>query len=223
MKKILDYSFKNPELLDEALTHPSLAIRSKNKDKIQYNYERLEFLGDAVLALLISEMLLSRYPDAKEGELASRRSSLISGDTISTLAHNLHLGDYLYLSQSEDIAGGRENASNLENAFEAIIGAIYLDGGLEAVRGVVLENWRELIESAKEPVKDPKTELQEWAQGLGKPIPTYTLVETSGPAHSPAFTVEARVEGHKPRSASANSKKKAEKEAALALLKDVRN
>lgn len=223
MKKILDYSFKNPELLDEALTHPSLAIRSKSKGKMQYNYERLEFLGDAVLALLISEMLLSRYPDAKEGELASRRSLLISGATISLLAQDLGLGDYLYLSPSEDIAGGRENASNLENAFEAIIGAIYLDGGLDSVRSVVLENWKELIENAKEPVKDPKTELQEWAQGLGKPIPTYTLVETSGPAHSPVFTIEACVEGYNPKSATATSKKKAEKEAALALLKDVRN
>jgi ribonuclease-3 len=206
----LGYSFRNTALLGLALTHPSLGKTTSN--------QRLEFLGDAVLGLVITEMLYQLYPNEQEGELARRLASLVRGETLTAIAGELKLGDGLQLSASEAASGGRGAASNLEDALEAIIGAIYLDGGLEAARNFILPHWKSRADNVVTPPKDPKTALQEWAQGRSLSVPSYVVIEQSGPAHAPQFTVEATVEGHAPQRATGANKRAAEQEAAKKLL-----
>jgi ribonuclease-3 len=216
IEAILGYQFKDKNMLTEALTHPSIS-KQENSGSV-FNYERLEFLGDSVLGLVIAELLINKYPDEKEGHLAKRQSGLVRGEAVANVAYDLGVGKFIKMTQGEEFMGGRENASNVENALEAIIGAIYLDGGLEQARDFICKHWTSLVDGMVEPPKDAKTALQEWAQGRGLQIPKYTIVKTEGPSHNPVFEIQVEVDGFSPVSASGTSKKKAERDAAAGLL-----
>lgn len=211
----IGYEFINKALLTLALTHPSLGKKNNN--------QRLEFLGDAVLGLVVAELLYEQFPNEQEGELARRQAALVRGETLVKLANDLQLGEALIVSASEAQAGGRVTASNLEDAMEALIGAIYLDGGLKGVTQFALPHWSKLSKEITTPPKDAKTALQEWAQARGLAVPTYTLLETAGPSHAPNFTIEVLVTGYPPATAQSGSKRQAEQLAAGKLLEIVGN
>jgi ribonuclease III len=209
----LGYNFTNARLLELALTH-----RSLTREGNAASNQRLEFLGDAVLGLVIAEMLYALFPGEAEGDLSKRLVSLVNGEQLAVIAQTLHLGDYLHVSGGEAEQGGRENPSNLEDALEALLGAIYLDGGLDAAKAVITRYWGDYATALKSPPKDPKTTLQEWAQARGLPLPEYALISSDGPSHAPLFVVEVRVEGIAPLRAEAGVKKTAERLAAEKLL-----
>jgi ribonuclease-3 len=215
LEQIINYQFNNKDLLQQALTHTSV---SSDSASYKGNYERLEFLGDAVLGLIISEFLVNYYPNEDEGLLAKRRATLICGDTIASIATSLNIGDHIILTIGDVNGGKRSNNAILENVLEALIGAIYLDRGLEAARNFVLKHWLPIASNTEPPKQDAKTALQQWAQQHGKPIPKYVTLSTKGPAHEPIFTVEVQVEGLHPVSAQGKSKRIAEREAATKLL-----
>ncbi len=206
----LGYHFRNTELLTLALTHPSLGKGASN--------QRLEFLGDAVLGLVIAELLYSMFPAEQEGELARRHAALVRGETLAEIAKKMTLGEALQLSVSEAGTGGRLSSSNLEDALEALIGAIYLDNGIEGAKAFILPHWEERARAVVSPPKDSKTALQEWAQARGISVPTYNVLSQTGPAHAPDFTIEVTVTGYLPAQASAASKRAAEQLAAGKLL-----
>lgn len=207
----LGYEFKNPALLALALTHPSADQHENN--------QRLEFLGDAVLGAVVAHMLYEVYPGEPEGELARRFAALVRGETLAEIARAIGLGGELRMAASEIKIGGRDNASNLEDALEAVIGALYMDGGMQAAERFILSHWKAMAKNTLTPPKDAKTALQEWAQARGLPIPVYTLTGSTGPAHAPKFTMEVTLEGYNPERAGAASKRAAEQLAAEALLR----
>lgn len=213
LQSTLGYQFSNVRLLELALTHRSLTREGQSASN-----QRLEFLGDAVLGLVIAEMLYSMFPNEPEGDLSKRLVSLVNGEQLAIIAHSLSLGDYLHLSGGEAEQGGRENPSNLEDALEALLGAVYLDGGLEAAKTIITRFWKDYATALKSPPKDPKTTLQEWVQGRGLPLPEYILISSDGPSHAPIFVIEVRVEGLSPVRAEAGVKKAAERLAAERLL-----
>lgn len=221
----LGHEFGDLGLLQDAVTHPSLMglerTRQKQVKGPGINYERLEFLGDRVVGLVVAEWLLERYPQEREGALAKRHAALVRRESLGRIADAIGLGAYLRMSPSEVSGGGRTNRTILGDACEAVLGALYLDGGLEAVTRFVRAALSEHIEKAAPPPLDSKTTLQEWAQGRGKPLPVYELIERSGPAHEPVFVVAVRVEGMEPVVGSGPSKRVAEKKAANALLRQV--
>lgn len=217
IESILGYEFKNKKLLEEALTHPSISLQRAEKEII-FNYERLEFLGDAVLALIVAELLINKYPSEREGALAKRHSGLVHGEALAIIAENLGIAAYIKMTSGEDTSGGRKNRSNMENTLEAIVGAIYMDGGIEPAKTFVNHHWEKSINDMKEPPRDAKTSLQEWAQSRGLSIPVYEVIKTTGPAHEPIFIVRVSVDGLEPMHAEGSSKKKAEKLAAEMLL-----
>ena len=212
---ILGHRFHRPELLDQALTHPSIADLDARRPGA---YERLEFLGDRVLGLVVTEALLGRFPDSSAGELARRYNALVCREALVRVAGDIDLGAYLELGKSERDMGGREKPGLLADACETVIGALYLDGGFEAAAGFIRRHWQDMIAELARPPKDAKSRLQEWAQGLGKPLPTYRMIRREGPPHAPRFTVEAAVEGLAPHVASGPSKRAAELRAAEAVL-----
>ncbi len=224
IEKVLHYKFRNKELLEEALTHPSISKqKSHGEGTRSFNYERLEFLGDSVLGLVIAELLINKYPYEKEGHLAKRQAGLVRGEAVAKVARKLTIGKFIKMTNGEETMGGRENSSNIENSLEAIIGAIYLDTGLSEARQFISQHWTKLLDDMVVPPKDAKTALQEWAQGKGLPIPEYKIVNISGPSHQPIFEIEVVVEGLELVKAQGNSKKRAEKDAAkllLAMIKD---
>ncbi len=215
LQKRIGYKFRNISLLERALTHPSLARQENN--------QRLEFLGDAVIGLMVARILYDLFPQEQEGELARRQASLVRGETLAQVARDINLGEALKIATSEIQSGGRDNPSNLEDAIEALLGAIYLDGGLAAVEDFVEPIWKKLAGNAIVAPKDAKTSLQEWVQGRGLPLPVYRLLETIGSAHAPVFTVEVAVQGYDPAQAKAASKRAAEQEAAGILLERLNN
>lgn len=214
IEDILGYRFRNRKLLDEALTHPGCA---ETRSDVAYNYQRLEFLGDAVLGLVVAEIVYKLYPRDNEGSLAKRHAALVRGESLAAITQELGLSAFMKVPGSDESA--RANPSNLEDICEALIGAIYLDGGLEPAQAFIHKHWGELARGVHAAPKDAKTALQEWAQGLGLPLPVYTVLSTTGPAHAPQFMVEAAVnaEGGK-ATASAASKRQAEQLAAAELL-----
>lgn len=214
----LGYRFKKTALLTAALTHPSLQGTGVRVE----DYERLELLGDAVLSLVITEMLLERFAEEPEGDIVKRRAALVNGRVLAEVADAMNLGAFLRLSESEEASGGRSNKRNLENAVEALIGAIYTDGGMEIARQFIVLRFAARISDMQAPPQDAKTGLQEWAQGRGLPLPVYALVEQSGPSHAPSFIVSVAVEGHSPAQAQAGNKREAERQAAELLLAQVK-
>lgn len=214
LETAIGHVFTQKELLERALTHPSFS--ADHSQRVPH-YERLEFLGDAVLQLVISEMIFLRFHHEKEGDLAKRRAALVCGETLAEVALSLPIAKYLRIGKSEEASQGRSNPANLENALEAIIAAIYMDGGMTPARALIERLFTPIMEEKKAPPKDAKTTLQEWAQGRGLPLPVYTVVERSGAAHSPVFTVEVQVSGQPPMQASAQNKKFAERQAAALL------
>lgn len=216
------YEFRNKALLEEAFTHPSLCREAERKSAVRMqSYERLEFLGDAVLDLVISAYLLIHYPQESEGDLAKRRAALVCGETLATIASSINLGKYLVMTEGEESTGGKKSANNLANALEALVGALYLDGGLPVAERFIHKHWLPFAQTMIAPPSDPKTRLQEWAQGRKKPIPEYQVVASSGPSHAPSFTVRVSVEGMPPVEGTGSSKRLAEREAARLLLEAI--
>lgn len=209
LQEALGYRFSNEKLLAQALTHRSLG---------EGHNQRLEFLGDSVLGLLIAEMLYALYPNEAEGDLSKRLVSLVNGEKLAAIASTLGLGALLAMSASEEEQGGRQSRSNLEDACEAMLGAAYLDGGLEAARGIIARYWKPFAVDMKAPPQDPKTALQEWAQARSLPLPVYTVISADGPSHAPLFVIEVTVDGLTPARAEAGNKKLAERLAAQAML-----
>ncbi|MEM7043343.1 MAG: ribonuclease III [Pseudomonadota bacterium] len=209
------HRFADQHLLVEALTHPSATRRGKNA---QRNNQRLEFLGDRVLGLIVAHLLIARFPHEDEGPLSRRHAALVRKETLADIAGDFGLGDLLTFARSEEAGNGRINPSILADALEALIGALYLDGGLEPAERFVSACWEAHIRAMGQPPRDAKTALQEWAQGRGLSLPAYTLLDTSGPAHAPRFEVQVALADYPPATASASSKRQAEQAAAKALL-----
>ncbi|ANY81399.1 ribonuclease III [Microvirga ossetica] len=210
--KKLGYSFEKPELLDEALTHVSAPQAGGQ------SYQRLEFLGDRVLGLAIAELLFRTFPGAPEGELSRRLAELVRRESCAEIATAWDVGPYLKLGAGEAHAGERRNQTILADVCEAIIGAVFIDGGYEAARDLVERAFQELVEAPRRPLRDPKSALQEWAQGRGLPPPTYSVVEQIGPDHAPKFRVVVKVKGAENEFGSGTSKRIAEQAAARSLL-----
>jgi ribonuclease-3 len=222
----LDYAFEDSELLRIALLHPSAVStgRGKRNKKLPEkagrgaDNQRLEFLGDRVLGIVVAEMLFRAFPNEDEGALARRLAALVRQDSLDAVAREIALGGYLTISRGEAEGGGRDNPAILADACEALIGAIYLDGGLEAARAFIERHWRPKMNAEAKPPQDAKTALQEWAQAAGLALPLYTVVKSEGPPHDPVFEVEVAVAGQQPASARGRSKRAAEQAAARQLL-----
>lgn len=208
----IGHAFRDKGLLKRALTHTSAATRG------QSSYQRLEFLGDRVLAIVIAEMLYETYPDAEEGELARRLNALVKRETCADVARHLGFGSALRLGPGEAATGGRTKLAILADVMEAVIAAVYLDGGLDAARTLVRREWEPLMAAPTAPLRDAKTMLQEWLQGQGLPAPRYVLVDRSGPDHDPRFTIAVEMTGKDGASANGRSKREAEQAAATAVL-----
>jgi ribonuclease-3 len=208
LEQCLNYTFQNKQLIIEALTHKSF--------KKPYNNERLEFLGDAVLDLIVGEYLFEKFPDSDEGVLSKIRASLVNESGFALLARSIDLGKYIYLSGAEENNNGRNKTSLLSNAFEAVIGAIYLEAGLEVAKTISIK----LLESSypkidlKSLSKDYKTSLQELTQAIHGITPTYVLIDTSGPDHNKEFVVSVMLAEEKIATAKGKSKKEAQQKAA---------
>ena len=213
----LGHAFVRPELLQEALTHPSAAVR-RDDGTGENSYQRLEFLGDRVLGLVIADVLLRKFPGEAEGALALRHVDLVRRESLADVGRRLDIGHYLRLAKGEAAAGERDNPALQADACEAVIGALYLDGGLPAARAVIEAYWAPLLAAAQQPPQDAKTALQEWAQARGMALPDYQEVARSGPAHEPVFTVEVRLDGEKTERGEGRSKRLAEQVAAERLL-----
>jgi len=201
--------------LEEALTHPSFAKKSS-----QNNYQRLEFLGDAVLGLTIAEILINKYPQANEGELSKRQAYLVSGEVLSQVAQQIGIGEVIKFSEGEKIIGGKTNKRNLENACEALIGAIYLDSSFEDCQKFILQNWQEIIDQNQEPPKDPVSLLQEIVQSKSKKLPIYKIEKIAGNSHQPVFQAILEFDNKKYQ-AEGLSKKEAQKNVAVLAIGDL--
>jgi ribonuclease-3 len=210
----LGHRFKDPGLLERALTHASV----RGGKIARFDNERLEFIGDRVLGLAIAEILNQQYPEASEGELARRYNGLVRGEACAKVARNMGLGAHLILSESEADSGGRDKTTILADAAEALLGAVFIDGGFEKARTVVRKLWQEQSEPVPEVAVDAKSALQEWAQGQGLALPKYTVVSRKGPDHAPRFTAEVIITGRAPAQGEGASKRIAEQAAATVLL-----
>ena len=211
----LGLSFNDPELLVEAMTHPSVASGPARKRR---SYQRLEWLGDRVLGLIVADQLFRSFSDEEEGPLARRMAALASEASLAKVAREIDLGRYLIMDGGEAANRGGENAANLADACEALIGALYVDAGLEAARKFVEARWAPMIAEQGAPPKDAKSALQEWAQARGIGLPKYQVVASDGPDHRPTFTIAVEVEGHGAAEADGSGKREAETKAAQRLL-----
>lgn len=207
----LGHEFRRPELLIRALTHSSFSTAAGDN-------QRLEFLGDRVLGLVMSEALLMADKRAAEGQLAPRFNALVRKETCADVAREIDLGAVLRLGRSEMMTGGRRKQALLGDAMEALIAAIYRDAGFEAAKTVVLKLWGKRIDHVEDDARDPKTALQEWAQARGLKPPVYAEIGREGPDHAPVFTIDARLETGEHAVSSAPSKRAAEQAAAGSLL-----
>lgn len=213
LSSMLGHNFSDPDLLSCALTH-----RSAQTGAAKDTYERLEFLGDRILGLVIAEQLYHRFPDENEGDLAKRHSAVVQEAVLAQIARALNIGPYIQMSVAENGAGGRNNDHILCDVIEAIIGALYLDAGLSVARTFIERHWASFIEKAPEPPQDPKTKLQEWLQGHNLPLPVYEIARQSGPDHDPLFTIRLDIDSVGCVEAEGKSKRKAEKQAAQNML-----
>lgn len=207
---IAGYTFQKPSYLEEALTHPSLSGT--------HNYQRLEFLGDRVLGLVIATWLLEAYPGEAEGKLNRRFTALVRRETLAEMACHLGLMSALKLTPGAEAEGTREKEAIQSDVTEAVIGAMYLDGGFDVASAFIRKHWAPLMKEGPSAFKDAKTLLQEWCQARGVALPQYKLVERTGPDHNPEFTIAAMVEGFGEEIATGGAKRQAEQAAAGALL-----
>ena len=211
----IDHGFSDPDLLRVALTHRSAA---KGKDALSGGNERLEFLGDRVLGLVVADMLYTRFGREREGAMAKRFVALVRRETLARVAIQIHLGDHIQMAKGERAAGADTNPAILSDCMEAVIAALYLDGGLEPARSFIEKLWTPLLDEDNKPPQDAKTQLQEWLQGRGKPLPKYEMVGREGPAHAPIFTIELTTSDGDSVSAEGKSKREAEQIAAQLML-----
>jgi ribonuclease-3 len=212
----ISYRFTDPTLLDSALSHISALKGARNRGG---SYQRLEFLGDHVLGLVISDMLFRAFPRADEGELSRRLADLVRKETCAEIARAIDLGAAVRLGASEANAGARNRPAILADVCEALIGAVYLDGGFVAAEALIARLWQARMKTKAEPLRDPKTVLQEWAQGRGLPTPAYREIARSGPDHDPQFRVAVQLPHLAPAEGSGRSKRAAEQAAAAAMMK----
>ncbi|MEY8881722.1 ribonuclease III [Donghicola sp. XS_ASV15] len=208
----LGHRFGRPELLLRALTHPSMSSPTREDN------QRLEFLGDRVLGLVMAEALLKADRNAAEGLLAPRFNALVRKEACADIAREIALGDVLKLGRSEMMSGGRRKQALLGDAMEAVIAAVYRDAGFEVARDVVLKLWGKRVETVEADARDPKTALQEWAQARGQQPPRYQEVSRDGPPHQPTFTMSVTLESGETAKATAGAKRTAEQTAAKTLL-----
>lgn len=214
LETALGCKFRDQDLLVRALTHGSVR-QSANK---RIDNERLEFLGDRVLGLVVAEHLHKSLPDVREGDLARRFNALVCGDTCAEVGKEIDLGRFLILSSSEADNGGREKETILADAVEAILGAVFIDRDFDAAKRVVHAIWGERLDEITTTKVDPKSALQEWAQSQSLRLPRYTEISRTGPDHNPCFVAEVSVEGIEPQQGEGSSKRSAQQEAARALL-----
>jgi len=217
LEALIGYSFRDKHLLVTALTHVSAVGVARSRSK---SYQRLEFLGDRVLGLSIAALLFERFPLADEGDLSRRLTELVRRESCAALAESWSLAEHVRLGLSEEQSGGRQNPTILGDVAEALIGAVFLDGGYEAASRLVgAAVGARLCATSGRPPLDPKTALQEWAQGRGLPPPSYTTLSREGPDHLPLFRIRVSVTGAPPAEAVGRSKRTAEQAAAEAMLR----
>lgn len=209
----LGVSFRAPARLAEALTHPSAGAAVDN--------QRLEFLGDRVLGLVVADLLMAAHATEDEGALARRLAVLVSRETLAGVAREIDLGAHLVMNPSEARSGGRDNPANLADACEALIGALWLDGGLEAAAAFVARHWAGRIAAQNSPPVDPKSALQEWTQARGLGVPAYRTVSVGGPDHRPVFRMSVEVPGHGAAESEGAGKRRAETAAAARMLERI--
>lgn len=212
LQKRLGHDFADPGLLLRAVTHSSMTAPGREDN------QRLEFLGDRVLGLVMAEALLRADRAAAEGTLAPRYNALVRKETCADVARDIDLGAALKLGRSEQMSGGRRKQALLGDAMEAVIAAVYLDAGFTAAQRLVLRLWGARIDTVEDDAKDAKTALQEWAQARSLGTPDYVLIDRSGPDHAPVFTIEVRLPGKRSARATAGNKRQAEQTAARSLL-----
>lgn len=210
LEQKLSVTFRNKDLLRQAMTHASSEGDS--------NYERLEFLGDRVLGLVIADLLYDTFPAEPEGSLAKRFAALVQGTKLAEIARDINLNEDLILSEAERNAGGADNDNILADCVEAMLGALYLDQGYAICKDVITRLYGDRVATVKTAPQDPKTTLQERVQGQGLDLPVYAIIERTGPDHAPEFTVEVTVQGRKPARGVGTSRRAAEKKAALQML-----
>jgi ribonuclease-3 len=211
LESSLGHTFRDRDLLKRALTHVSAVTSGKRHE----TYQRLEFLGDRVLGLAISQLLYDMFPKAEEGELSRRLADLVRKESCAEVARVWDVGSHLYLGPGESQTGGRDKTAILGDVCEALIGAVFVDAGYEAARALVLRGFSERMRTPRRPLRDAKTSLQEWAQARGLEPPNYKEAARSGPAHAPNFTITVEVPGFEPCSAQGSSKRIAEQAAAV--------
>lgn len=214
LEEKIGYVFKDRNLLDRAMTHAS-AISDKSA---RFSYERLEFLGDRVLGLVIAEFLFRKFEGEPEGGLAPRLNVLVNRDACADASRRLGLDSFLILDHAEENAGGRQKASILSDICESLLGAVYLDGGLKPARAIIETTWAPMLKGLGKRPKDAKSALQEWAQGVGLAMPAYEIVGRGGPDHAPEFIARVQVGDLPPIEGRGPTKQEAQRMAALSLL-----
>ena len=216
----IGHQFNNQALLHEALTHPSFTKNNRSGP----NYQRLEFLGDKVLSLVISEYLMQKYQNENEGDMSRRHAALVSGETLAEIAlEEIALNEVIKVSLGEENLGGKTNKRNLENALEALIGAIYADSNYESAKKFIFKFWQKFFDKNLNPPKDPVSQLQEFVQLNSKQLPAYEIVKSSGSEHSPVFTAKLKIlHLHLEVEAQGSSKKEAQREAAIKALAQIK-
>jgi ribonuclease-3 len=215
LEAAIGHTFSDAKLLSRALTHVSAASGDLARSD---TYQRLEFLGDRVLGLAVSDMLYRTFPDAAEGELSRRLADLVRKESCAEVAIEWGVGPHIRLGEGEAQTGGRKKVAILGDICEALIGAVFLDAGFEAARDAVVRAWTGRMHAPRRPLRDPKTALQEWAQARGKPTPVYREVARSGPPHAPVFVIAVEIEDMDGAEATGASKRIAEQSAAQAFL-----
>jgi ribonuclease III len=215
LSTLLDWPIQNVTLFEEAFLHPSCSYLKATNGR---NYQRLEFLGDRVLGLLMSETLIKLFPNEPEGKIARRFTALVCMDMLAEISQKLQLAQFLFVLPGVSEEALKNSASSLADVVESVIAALYLDAGLEKTRTFIEKHWMSYIQGHTSPPKDPKSALQEWLQAQGSPLPSYDLIETKGPLHNPIFVVEVKGEGFLPAQGEGNSKKVAEHKAAQQVL-----
>lgn len=214
LESVISYKFKDRSLVDRAMTHSSASQEFGSR----FSYERLEFLGDRVLGLAIANLLFQKFEGEPEGGLAARLNALVNRDACALIAQKLGLDGWLILDAAEENAGGRQKASILSDICEALLGAIYLDGGIKPATAVIEKYWSPLLKTVGKRPKDPKSALQEWAQGQGLATPVYEIVGQVGPDHAPEFAARVLVGDYQPVEGRGNSKQDAQRAAAKLML-----